>query len=213
MSLAYWGNSEISGRGLLAVVGQGQIYQVTLKPGEEFVVHPSNVTAYTMTGNKPQPYRLKHSSLRLQIPKMNLISETKFIKTMRESDAWKVLRKVYSTVQTWTRRTIWGDRLFLRFEGPTTILLQSRASRLRDVLTDRDVNEIAQVVPGRVQVGEDSTNPEATDTPSSESQASTSGASPAGHLRIASVKPGGKVSFEDTDNFEHLTGRKGASST
>lgn len=82
---------------------------------------------------------------------------------------------------------------------------------MRDVLTDRDVNEIAQIEPGRAQVSEDSTNTEASDTPSSQSQASPSGTGSASHLRIASVKPGGKVSFEDTDSFESFTGRKATS--
>jgi hypothetical protein len=42
-------------------------------------------------------------------------------------------------------------QLFLRFQGPATLLLQSRASRLSDVLTLRDVNEIAESPPGAVQ--------------------------------------------------------------
>ena len=44
-----------------------------------------------------------------------------------------------------------SQQLFLQFHGPTTILLQTRASRLSDVLTSRDVNEIADVAPGVVQ--------------------------------------------------------------
>ena len=41
--------------------------------------------------------------------------------------------------------------MFLRFEGPTTLLLQSRASRVSDALTLKDVNEIAESQPGAVQ--------------------------------------------------------------
>lgn len=37
---AHWGNSEITGRGLLAIAGQGSIYQVILDAGEEYIVHP-----------------------------------------------------------------------------------------------------------------------------------------------------------------------------
>ena len=46
-----------------------------------------------------------------------------------------------------------GDfsQLFLQFEGPTTMLLQSRASRVSDVLTLKDVDEIASSPPGAVQ--------------------------------------------------------------
>jgi len=41
--------------------------------------------------------------------------------------------------------------LFLHFEGPSTILLQSRASRISDVLSLKEVNEIAEAPPGAVQ--------------------------------------------------------------
>ena len=40
LSLAHWGNSEVAGRGLVALAGQGQVYQVSLQPGEEFLAHP-----------------------------------------------------------------------------------------------------------------------------------------------------------------------------
>lgn len=39
-SLAHWGNSRVTGRGLLALAGAGQIYQVSLKAGEQYVAHP-----------------------------------------------------------------------------------------------------------------------------------------------------------------------------
>ena len=43
-SLAHWGNSQVMGRGLLALVGKGQIYQIVLKLGEEYVAHPRYLT-------------------------------------------------------------------------------------------------------------------------------------------------------------------------
>lgn len=46
--------------------------------------------------------------------------------------------------------TLISLQLFLRFEGPTTMLLQSRASRISDVLTLKDVDEIAESPPGVV---------------------------------------------------------------
>jgi hypothetical protein len=39
-------------------------------------------------------------------------------------------------------------QLFLEFEGPATILVQSRASRVGDVLSNRQVNEIAEAPAG-----------------------------------------------------------------
>ena len=41
-------------------------------------------------------------------------------------------------------------QLFLQFYGPTTILLQTRASRMRDVLKSANINEIADAKPGTV---------------------------------------------------------------
>ena len=68
---------------------------------------------------------------------------------MRESQTWTNIKRVFFTLRTWSRRTIWGDRLFLQFHGPTTILLQTRAARLnRDVFSNRDVDEVAEVAPG-----------------------------------------------------------------
>lgn len=43
---------------------------------------------------------------------------------------------------------IW--QLFLHFHGPATILVQSRGAALSDVLTTRDVNEIADSPAGAV---------------------------------------------------------------
>jgi len=40
MALAHWGNSRVTGRGLICLSGKGQIYQLALKSGEEYVVHP-----------------------------------------------------------------------------------------------------------------------------------------------------------------------------
>jgi uncharacterized protein (AIM24 family) len=158
LSIANWGNTYLTGRGLVALSGQGQIYQISLKPSEEFVVHPSNVVAYTITPSSPQPYRLKSSSLKLQVPALGFsgyvtqfLPETKFFKVMRESNFWKTVASILFKIRTWSRRTIWGDRLFLKFNGPTTILLQSRASRVSDVLTKNEVNEIADVEPGTVK--------------------------------------------------------------
>ena len=136
MSLAYWGNSQITGRGLVALAGPGQVYQVVLKSGEEYVAHPGNVVAYTITQHPPLPYRLKSSSLRFQIPNLglsNLMPDIKFFRVMRQTDTWKGIGNLLFNLRTAARRTIWGDSLFLKFHGPATILLSSRASRLSDV--------------------------------------------------------------------------------
>ncbi|KAF2008527.1 hypothetical protein BU24DRAFT_325299, partial [Aaosphaeria arxii CBS 175.79] len=154
LGLANWGNTHVTGRGLLALAGSGQIYQVQLKAGESYVAHPSNVVAYTESSTPPLPFRFKSSNLRFQVPDLgfgSLLQNVKFFRDISGTAAWRQLGVAYHTLKTWLRRSIWGDRLFLRFEGPTTMLLQSRASRISDVLTLRDVDEIAASPPGAVQ--------------------------------------------------------------
>ncbi|KAK5115698.1 hypothetical protein LTR62_000787 [Meristemomyces frigidus] len=144
MALSHWGSTTITGRGLLALSGRGRIHQIALKADETYILHPSNVLAYNMTQNTPEPYRFKSTSFRLQVPSISgWIPDSKFWRTMRESTAWRGISGMAFRIRTWTRRGIWGDRLFLQFCGPATILIQSRGSSITDVLTDRDVNEVA----------------------------------------------------------------------
>lgn len=154
MSLAHWGNTEVTGRGLVALAGPGQIYEVNLRAGEEYIAYPGNVVAYTITHHLPQPYRLKSSSLRFQVPNLGLgylMPDIRFFKVMKETKSWRGFTNLLFNLRTAARRTIWGDRLFLRFQGPTTILVSSRASRITDVLAARDVNEIADAPAGAVE--------------------------------------------------------------
>ncbi|THV44859.1 hypothetical protein BGAL_0566g00020 [Botrytis galanthina] len=153
MSIAHWGNTQITGRGLVALAGAGRIYEITLKEGEEFVAHPGNVVAYTMNQNRPLPYRLKASILKLQIPTLGfskLLPDIKFFRVMQQTDSWNFVKRIAFTLRTAMRRTIWGDRLFLQFRGPTTLLMSTRATRISDVLTNKDINEIADAPPGAV---------------------------------------------------------------
>ena len=128
----------------------------------------SNVVAYTMSSNPPRPYRFKSTTLNFQIPGFKnwpgFIQKTKFIQAMSDSDTWKTAMKVLHTLRTWSRKTIWGDRvgsgptlpkiyahrgqLFLQFDGPTNILIQTRGPRLNDILTPQQVNEIADTPRG-----------------------------------------------------------------
>lgn len=68
--------------------------------------------AYTLSSNPPQPYRLQSTTLRFQIPSLSsLVPNTKFFNAMRDSDTWRSLTKILHTLRTWSRRTIWGDRV------------------------------------------------------------------------------------------------------
>ncbi|RMZ81331.1 hypothetical protein DV738_g2306, partial [Chaetothyriales sp. CBS 135597] len=149
-----WGNTVLTGRGLVCLSGQGQIYSVSLARGESWVAHPSNVLAYTSSAPspKPTPFRFKSSTLRFQIPLQlgNWFPSPRFLLALQDSGTYKLLRNLLLRIQTWSRRTIWGDRLFLRFDGPATVLVQSRAARVADVLTSEQVNEIASAPAGQV---------------------------------------------------------------
>ncbi|TKA44993.1 hypothetical protein B0A54_03285 [Friedmanniomyces endolithicus] len=195
MSLAHWGNTSVTGRGLLALTGKGQIHQIHLKTGEEYVVHPSNVIAYSMMQHPPQPYRFKANVLRFQVPSLTAwLPDTRFWRTMRESTLWTFIRNAGFTVRTWARRNIWGDRLFLHFNGPATILIQSRGAALRDALTSQDVNEIADSPTGSAPAAlagrpaDDVSPPEGSSAASSRTQPTS--------ITYASVSKQGTVKFD-----------------
>ena len=201
MSLAHWGNSHVTGRGLVALAGPGQIYQVTLKPGEEYVAHPGNVVAYTITQHPPLPYRLKSSSLIIQVPSLglnSLLPDIKFFRVMQQTDTWRGITKLLFNLRTAARRTIWGDRLFLKFHGPTTLLISSRASRISDVLTSRDVNEIADSPAGAVQSAISLVN-KPKDEESGRAEQATD--VPTG-FHVAEISRDGKVKFEDVEDVK-----------
>lgn len=151
---AYWGNHFLTGRGLAALAAPGQIYEVKLADGEELVVHPSHVVAYSVDRNAPVPFRFRSSMLRLTVPSVpeSLVPKglSKFWKDTKETAAYKFLARMLFSLRTTTRRSIFGDRLFLQFQGPTTILMSSRGARISDVLTKEDVNEIADTEAGLV---------------------------------------------------------------
>jgi hypothetical protein len=216
LSLAYWGSSDVTGRGLLALAGQGQIFSVELAKGESYVAHPSNILAYSISTPSPlpQPYRFKSSTLTFQIPLQlgNFFPSSKFVQNMKASDTYKFFSNLFLRVRTWSRRTIWGDRLFLQFTGPTTLLLQSRAARVSDVLTARDVNEIADAPAGVVHeaiIGIQSGNSDASRTgiegaTPSASPSSTAPVKSQPRLSVASISRDGKVTFESAKDFEQV---------
>ncbi len=210
LSLAHWGSSHLTGRGLAALASPGYIYQVTLGDGEELVLHPSHVVAYAVNKNPPQPFRLKSATLRLQVPSVpSSISRMssdlmparliRFWNVMRDTDTYKFLAKLLFSMRTAARRSIWGDRLFLHFRGPTTLLMSSRGVRVAEVLSRDDVNEIADteagVVPAAIELATQP-KPDAVKGPASGDQPVA--------IHIASVGQGGKVQFEDAKDLKEF---------
>ncbi|TDZ14527.1 Altered inheritance of mitochondria protein 24 [Colletotrichum orbiculare MAFF 240422] len=205
LSLAHWGSTHLTGRGLAALSSPGQVYQVTLNEGEEFVAHPANVVAYSVSRNPPLPFRLKSNVLRLQIPNVSrFLPETNFLNAMRDTSTYKNISRWLFTLRTSLRRTIWGDRLFLQFRGPTTILMSSRGVTVADSLTTNEINEIADapagVVPEAVEL---TTKPKVDVKPTSVEQAPSA-------IHVASINRNGKVNFEDTKDLkEFVRARQG----
>lgn len=204
LSPAHWGNHHVTGRGLVALAAPGQIYQVTLDQGEELVVHPSHVVAYSVGRNAPLPFRFKSSSWTLAIPSLpeSLVPKgwAKFWKDTKETGFYKFLARVLYSLRTTARRSIFGDRLFLQFKGPTTILMSSRGVRVSDVLTREQVNEIADVEAGVApKAVEAAAKPQKT-LPSPDT-AAQSGEKPL-TMHVATVGKDGKVHFEESKELK-----------
>lgn len=200
LPLAHWGSSELTGRGLAALSAPGHIYQLKLAEDEEFVAHPANVVAYTISKQPPLPFRFKSSSIKFQIPSVTTwLETTKFFQNMRQTETYKFLARLLYSLRTTARRTIWGDRLFLQFRGPMTILMSSRGSRISDVLTNAEVNEIADAPAGAVPAAVDlATKPKVTEEPAKTRDA------PAVKVSVASVGQDGKVHFENAKNLKEF---------
>lgn len=185
LGVAHWGSTFLTGRGLAAVSAPGQVYQLTLGEGEEFVAHPGSVVAYSVSRAAPRPFRFKSSSFRLQVPSVSrFLPEMAWVKAVRESAVYKFIGRMLFGLRTMARRTIWGDRLFLQFKGPTTILMSSRGVRVADVLNNREVNEIADAPTGAVQ--------EALEVPPA-----TKGKAEESAFKLEEGKQDAKVTFED----------------
>lgn len=155
LTVTHLASTDITGRGLVALEGKGNIFSVDLAKDESYVVHPSNVVAYSTPEATPpvQPFRFKSS--RLSVPSVypfaSFFPSSAYITTLKTSKAYQAVAESLYRIRTFFRRTFFGDTLFLRFSGPTTLLIQSRGGRLRDVLNDAEVNEIADTPPGAVE--------------------------------------------------------------
>jgi hypothetical protein len=203
LSLAHWGSTHLTGRGLAALSAPGQTYQLTLADGEEIVLHPSHVVAYSLNRNPPLPFRLRSSSLRLQIPGIptsisNLAGRlvpaglSRFWNNMREASTYRYVARVLFALRTATRRTIWGDRLFLQFKGPMTVVMSSRGTRVRDAVSREQMAEIADAEAGRV--------PDAVKLAAKPKQDEADGRQVSDSttaIRVATVAKDGKVTFEE----------------
>lgn len=84
----------------------------------------------------------------------------------------------------------------MKFRGPTTILIQSRAAQISDVLTKQEVDDMSRLQPG----GLDSLVPAQIEQSDKvfQIEAPTT-------MKVAQVQRGGRVSFEDGDAKDFTT--------
>ena len=218
----HWGATYLTGRGLVALSAPGQTYRVELAAGEDIILHPSHIVAYSVGRDlPPQPFRLK-TAPRLMVPGFSvtlsdLVPTTalegmgsmvpervaRFLRAMRETETFRFLARMTHEVRTLVRRTVFGDSLFLRFSGPATLIMSSRGVRVNDMLSREQVDEIAAVEEGSAEkavgkaLGAEGKGAE----PGGKSEAATGQSvqqKPVA-MRVASVGKDGKVTFEDKD--------------
>ncbi|KAK9470540.1 mitochondrial biogenesis AIM24-domain-containing protein [Dipodascopsis tothii] len=214
------GTSFLSGRGEIALVGRGNVYQVTLKEGDEVAVRPGNVVAFSggeEVGIGPEIFRLRHSRLRLQVPWLPQLGGSTLLAGAAESPVYKAAANGWATAMAWVRRLVWGDNVFVRFKGPTTVLLQSRGAQLADVIPAAERREVAvfgaaSKAERAAEAAAEAAASAAAAAPAAAATVDADAAAPAaaaavskgGLLKVATVKDG-KVTFESTDSFREFT--------
>ncbi|CCU77051.1 mitochondrial protein Fmp26 [Blumeria hordei DH14] len=143
---ARWGNTKVTGRGLIAMTGSGTIFQVRLQVGEKFVVNPSNVVAYTLTQQLPEPYRFPSVRYDLKQPWMSRLADlmVKFGPTrdLLKTGLWHRATQLFNTILKWSRQAVFGNELFMKFSGPATILISSRTAQLSDRRSLKDARPV-----------------------------------------------------------------------
>ena len=78
----------------------------------------SNVLAYSLSIQEPIPYRIQSSSIKFQIPgflSINSFYNLYFVRHMRESTVWKLMKRTAFAVGTWARRVMLGDKVRYHF--------------------------------------------------------------------------------------------------
>lgn len=121
---------NLTGRGSAVIAGNGQIYQVVLQQEDEYIIHPSSVLAYAVSCPPPQPLKLQ--SIRIALPYKlpsfrRFLLRYEFFQVMSKQAFWITFKNALTSIKSFFSKMIWGDQLFVRFKGPTTILLQSRS--------------------------------------------------------------------------------------
>lgn len=145
-----WGNTYLTGRGDVALVGRGQIFKIDLTEDEDILVHPANLLAYTTaqgsTNAHGQFVKLNHSAPLLQLPKLpfveRLLANNSLLKSYLDSDFHRAVQNTNKSIRkTWAKWFGTGNQL-LQIQGPRTILIQSQRTDLRQIVSRNDLAKV-----------------------------------------------------------------------
>ena len=182
-------STVLTGRGSAVVSGNGQIYQLVLQRGDSYVLHPSNVIAYSASCPKPESVKLRVPlGVELRKPRFqlkNLFLRYEFFRVMSKTETFGYVVSAVNAVKRLMRRLVWGDQLYVRFSGPTTVLLQSRAQ----IKFKEESNHIVDSLPHPL--------------PGADANAEQPEKSYAGSLKIAEVS-NGVVRLRDAEDFKEV---------
>jgi uncharacterized protein (AIM24 family) len=132
-----WSSIKASGAGEIAIVGQGQLFQVEVAEGEQIELNPSNVVAYTEPSEKGQLRRVPLKLINLDLPVLeSLIS--------RWTTRLPAVNHVRNWVATAATKLRIGDRLALRVKGPCAVLVQTHSTPVRELFSSEELDAIIQ---------------------------------------------------------------------
>ena len=153
-TLKFWGNAKVSGTaGQVALVGEGQVYQIEIQQGESIRINPANVIAYTVSRDEPESFRQltkisNQSRVWLELPKLSprykqLLPELSWI---RQLNVRQYIPIVLTSSINWLKTRLitflWKHDVALKLSGPRTIVIQSIGSELSHVFTKQELQKI-----------------------------------------------------------------------
>ncbi|KAA8913820.1 hypothetical protein TRICI_003102 [Trichomonascus ciferrii] len=191
----------LSGRGTVALSGKGQLYKVSLEPGESFLALKDNLVAYSVDSNNrniesPRYHHIPYT-LEQQQPQQNESASV----VSKDLSLLERLKALYQGFATTVRRFVHSESgKFVRIAGPTTLLLQSTVPSYVPDLPGLNLN--ANPLEGEIQRTARSIVEEENYEEEKKVMAGMPGR-PEDHLKIATVSAG-KVSLQSTKDFDQF---------
>lgn len=146
-----FGYSLLTGRGQIGLVGNGTVYNITLKENEEILINRNNLLSISVNG----PYDLENCIVKysfpisnndsigseneteIQLNKDNIVEPNKFFQYWDMTKTFsKRAFKFFRRTQGTTYNFLVGNEEFVRVIGPRSLLLQSNSSNLHSTKTN-----------------------------------------------------------------------------